>query len=138
MIKKIITVAFIASTLIIGACNKKETQTSTTTAPSNASVVRTGAFINYSHKASGTVKVTSEQGFRKLYLENFATDSGPDVHIYLSRDLTNTDFKDLGSLQAISGNQRYDIDNATDLIQYKYVLIWCKQQSVLFGSAELQ
>ncbi|MBC7411671.1 MAG: DM13 domain-containing protein [Bacteroidia bacterium] len=123
-------------TLLLTAC-KKETQT-TNAAAANATVVRTGIFVQNSHKASGTVKVTTEQGFRKLYFENFATDAGANVHIYLSKDATNSDFKDLGGLQAISGNQVYQIDNNTDLNLYKFVLIWNMPTSELYGYAELK
>jgi Electron transfer DM13 len=123
-------------TLLLTAC-KKETQT-TNTAAANATVVRSGTLIQGSHKASGTVKITSEQGFRKLYFENFATDAGANVHIYLSKDATNSDFKDLGGLQAISGNQVYQVDNNTDLNLYKFVLIWNVPTSELYGYAELK
>lgn len=133
--KTIITL--LCAMLLFSSCTKKQTQ-DTNTASSAATVVRSGSFVAYLHKASGTAKVTSEQGFRKLYFENFATDSGTDMRVYLSKDLTNSDYKDLGILQAISGNQVYQIDNNTDLNMYKYVLIWCNGQSTLYGSAELK
>ncbi len=132
---KLIT-SLLCATLLINSCAKKQTP-DTNTASRAATVVRSGSFIAYLHKASGTAKITSEQGFRKLYFENFATDSGADMRVYLSKDLTNSDYKDLGALQAISGNQVYQIDNTTDLNLYKYVLIWCNGQSTLYGSAEL-
>jgi hypothetical protein len=57
--------------------------------------------------------------------------------VYLSTDRQASDFLDLGRLKANNGNQNYDIPEGTDLSKYDTVLVWCKQFSVLFGSAEL-
>jgi hypothetical protein len=57
--------------------------------------------------------------------------------VYLSVDKEASDFVDLGRLKGNIGNQNYDIPAGTDLSKYDTVLIWCKQFSVLFGSAEL-
>lgn len=72
-----------------------------------------------------------------LRLEDFHSTNGPDLHVYLATDKHATEFVDLGKLKANNGNQNYDIPQGTDLSKYDTVLIWCKQFSVLFGSAEL-
>jgi hypothetical protein len=90
------------------------------------------------HHAQGAVKVIYLEGESDvLRLENLRVTNGPDLYIYLSTDKQASDFVDLGRLKANSGNQNYDIPDGIDLSKYNTVLIWCKQFSVLFGSAEL-
>lgn len=103
--------------------------------------IRTGSFIGAGdgfHNAEGLAKIIplgNESTF--LRLENFKSTNGPNVHVYLSTDKTPSNFVDLGRLKANNGNQNYYIANGTDLAKYNTVLIWCKDFSVLFGSAEL-
>ncbi|NOJ28474.1 MAG: hypothetical protein DA330_10745, partial [Nitrososphaera sp.] len=40
-------------------------------------------------------------------------------------------------LKANIGNQNYEIPDGVDLEKYNTALVWCKQFSVLFGSADL-
>jgi hypothetical protein len=90
------------------------------------------------HKAEGLAKIlTLSNGSQILRLEDFRSTNGPDVHLYLSTDKQASAFIDLGRLKANIGNQNYQIPLDTDFNKYKYVLIWCKPFSVLFGSAQL-
>jgi hypothetical protein len=90
------------------------------------------------HNAEGNVKVVSlTDGSKILRLENFKSTNGPNVHVYLSTDKHATDYVDLGKLKANNGNQNYDIPSGTDITKHNMVLIWCKDFSVLFGSAVL-
>ncbi len=89
------------------------------------------------HDASGIAKVIPVDGSSVLRLEDFRTTNGPDLYVYLSTNKQASDFVDLGRLKGNIGNQNYDIPEGTDLSKYDTVLIWCKQFSVLFGSAEL-
>ena len=90
------------------------------------------------HNAQGSAGVIYlEGGSDVLRLENLRVTNGPDLYVYLATDKGASDFVDLGRLKANSGNQNYDIPEGTDLSKYNTVLIWCKQFSVLFGSAEL-
>jgi Electron transfer DM13 len=103
--------------------------------------IRTGSFIGAGdgfHNAEGLAKIIplgNESTI--LRLENFKSTNGPNVHVYLSTDKTASNFIDLGRLKANNGNQNYYIANGTDFAKYHTVLIWCKDFSVLFGSAEL-
>lgn len=103
--------------------------------------IRTGSFIGAGdgfHNAEGLAKIIplgNESTI--LRLENFKSTNGPNVHVYLSTDKTASNFVDLGRLKANNGNQNYYIANGTDFAKYNTVLIWCKDFSVLFGSAEL-
>jgi hypothetical protein len=78
-----------------------------------------------------------QDGDRILRLENFRSTNGPNVHVYMSTNKDATDFADLGRLKANNGNQNYNIPIGINVAKYKYVLIWCKDFSVLFGSAQL-
>jgi Electron transfer DM13 len=90
------------------------------------------------HNAEGIVKVVYlEGGSDVLRLEDLKVTNGPDLYVYLAADKQASDFIDLGRLKANNGNQNYDIPEGTDLSKYDTVLVWCKQFSVLFGSAEL-
>jgi hypothetical protein len=90
------------------------------------------------HDAKGKAKVISlEDRSNVLRLENFQSTNGPDLYVYLATDEKATDYVSLGRLKANNGNQNYNIPDGTDLSRYDSVLIWCKQFSVLFGSAEL-
>jgi Electron transfer DM13 len=90
------------------------------------------------HNAEGMAKViTLQDGNRVLRLENLKATNGPDLYVYLATDKGASDFVDLGRLKGNIGNQNYNIPQGTDLTKYNIALIWCKQFSVLFGSAKL-
>ena len=114
-------------------------QTNTT---ANVSTITTNSFVGAGdgfHNAQGLAKVIplkNEQSI--LRLENFKSTNGPNVHLYLATDRTASDFIDLGRLKANNGNQNYNIPAGTDLAKYNMALIWCKDFSVLFGSAQLK
>jgi hypothetical protein len=101
----------------------------------------TGTFMGAGdgiHNAEGVAKVISLQdGNKVLRLENLKATNGPDLYVYLATDKTASDFVDAGKLKGNIGNQNYNIPQGTDLSKYNTVLIWCKQFSVLFGSAKL-
>ncbi len=104
-----------------------------------------GEFMSRSHPTSGRVTVLndgSEQRF--LRFEDFRTDNGPDLNVWLSsapadapvRDFLN-DWIDLGDLKGNVGAQNYEIPPSVDLDRYSTVLVWCVRFSVVFGSAPL-
>jgi len=106
-------------------------------------VTRTGSFIGAGdgfHNAEGLAKVilVDDSGHTILRLENFKSTNGPNVHLYLATDKAASNFIDLGRLKANNGNQNYNIPVGTDLAKYNLALIWCKDFSVLFGSAQLK
>ena len=123
------------------ACSKKGTTTAPVNdplPPASSSILSQGTFMNGVHETSGTVKVVLDGSTKKLVIENFQTESGPDLKIYLSTDINATSFVNLGDLKSTNGNLVYGIANSTDLDTYKYALIWCEQFAVRFGSAELK
>jgi hypothetical protein len=100
-----------------------------------------GSFVGIGdgiHDAQGDVLIIeSDDGSRFLRFENFKASNGPDLFVYLATDESANDFVSLGELKGNIGNQNYMIPPGADLSNYDNVLIWCKQFSVLFGSAKL-
>jgi len=81
--------------------------------------------------------IEAEDGSKFLRFENFKASNGPDLYVYLATDETASDYVSLGKLKGNIGNQNYLIPSGADLSNQDTVLIWCKQFSVLFGSAKL-
>jgi Electron transfer DM13 len=99
-----------------------------------------GTFSNGVHAVSGTVKVVADKAdAKKKYLsfENFKTDAGPDLYVYLAEDKTAKGFTSVMKLDK-TGTFVFDVPTNADLSKQKYVLIWCQQFTVLFGSAKLE
>ena len=129
--------------IIAISCNKEATTNSTTlnemVDASATLVVNTvpGIFVTYGENVSGVAKLFVKDAKYTLALENFTTNNGPDLHVYLSKEIQPINFIDLGKLKSTMGNQVYLISGTPDFKQYKYALIHCQQYNHLFGSAEL-
>ena len=89
------------------------------------------------HPASGTVRIVESTGKRYLRYENFKTINGPDIYVYLSKDIDAKEFVSLGKVRATEGNINYEIPAKIDPHEYPYVLTWCKTFGVLFNSAKV-
>lgn len=113
----------------------------TTSAIEEPQLLASGNFVGVNdgiHNAEGQAKVLKlADGKQLLRLEDFKATNGPDLYVYLATDGTAQDYVILGELKANIGNQNYEIPEGTDLAKYDTALIWCKQFSVLFGSAEI-
>ena len=120
---------------------QQQTNTTTTNAGS-VPTISTGYFIGAGdgfHNVEGLAKIIPLEGGRTiLRLEYFKSTNGPNVHIYLATDKVASNFIDLGRLRGNNGNQNYIIPVGTDFTKYDMALIWCKDFSVLFGSAQLK
>ena len=114
-------------------------------APQIATLVE-GTFISrgrYSGEGNASVlNDGSEQRF--LRFENFSTDNGPDLRVYLSNSDANADggtfdddFIDLGVLTGNIGDQNYEIPLDVDLSIYDTVVVWCVRFSTPFTAADL-
>lgn len=75
----------------------------------------------------------TEQRF--LRFENFVSDNGPDLKVYLRA--ANGDFVSLGDLTGNIGDQNYEIPVDVDLSVFTNVEIWCERFSAGFGVATL-
>ena len=101
-------------------------------------VLLTANFTNGAHPTSGKVQLIKDQNNNKsLVFENFKTDSGPDLRIYLAKDKNASQFVEIAST-VNTGNFKIELPANADTDNQKFVLIWCKQFSVLFGHAELK
>lgn len=108
-------------------------------------VEASGSFINRSHPTQGQVEVLGDgSGQRFLRFEDFRTDNGPDLNVYLSTAPADApagqftdDYVDLGDLKGNVGDQNYEIPRGLDLDRYSTVVIWCVRFSVAFGAATL-
>lgn len=90
------------------------------------------------HTTTGIARLIKDKdGKRFLLLENFHTDRGPDLRIFLSTSQRNDNFIELTNKLSV-GNVRLEVPAETNTEEQKFVLVWCKAFSVLFGSAELK
>lgn len=137
--KRILMIVFSAS-LVLTACNKEnEVSTSpTVTVETTDKVLFSGSFTNGAHPTSGDVKLI-EAADKKKYLifDNLKSDSGPDLRIYLSEDKSAKVYTEILN-KVVVGNSKLEVPASVNTDKQKTVLIWCKQFSVLFGSAELK
>lgn len=118
-------------------------------APETAEVttVLQGSFIDRIHPAVGTASVLSDGSDQRfLRFEDFETDNGPDLFVYLTTEDAAGDndqfgadgeFIDLGVLKGNVGDQNYEIPTDVDLDKYNTVVIWCRRFGVAFGAADL-
>ncbi len=101
-------------------------------------LLTSGTFVSNVHGTSGMAKVYDNAGKKTLVFENFKTDNGPDLRVYLAKDQSASSFREVGRLKAVSGNFSYGIASTIDTGQYPFVLVWCEDFAVLFGNAELK
>ncbi len=127
--------------LVLTACSKKEnTPASDPGQMPDASAVlkKKGSFVNGPYGAvSGNASLFQKDGKYQLALHDFMSTNGPDLKVYLSKEVMPVNFINVGSLQSVTGNQLYDVPTGTAAEDYAYALIYCKQYSHLFGKAEL-
>ncbi len=98
------------------------------------------------HKGKGLATVfETAAGARVLRFTGFETTNGPDLEVWLvkasglkvSADVTASQWLSLGPLKGNIGDQNYVIPADAKPDDYKSVVIWCKQFSVLFSAADL-
>ena len=89
------------------------------------------------HPASGTVRVIDANSKTYIRYENFKTINGPDLYVYIAKDLEAKEYANLGTLRATEGNVNYEIPADVNLQDYKYVMVWCKAFGVLFNYADI-
>lgn len=125
----------VSSTMTVGTTPP----TSTTTTPGQTLPGQTlqGMFVSNVHATSGTVSVVEKDGKRTLVFTNFRTDGGPDLRIYLAENTGLRNFIEVSKLDN-SGNFSVELPAVANPASQRYVLIWCKAFSVLFGNAELK
>lgn len=141
MSKTIVLLAMAA--LFITACNKQnaspESPVDEMPDTSTYALKYSGAFMQgHEGTVMGTANMYESVGKYQLELKDFSVTNGPDLHVYLSKEIMPVHFIDLGKLKSTMGNQLYEVPGMPDFTEYKYALIHCQQYNVLFGSSELK
>lgn len=115
--------------------------------PGQFSLASAGMFEAGEAPTSGAVRIVTEDGHRYLEIDSaFATtDQAPDLHVLLdTAEMPPASYSsfgsyiNLGSLQSVTGSQRYPIPDSIDLSQYHSVVIWCRMANATIGYATLR
>ncbi|NOT94198.1 DM13 domain-containing protein [Ferruginibacter sp.] len=134
-------ISFSATLFFFASCKKESSTPAVINDPLPVTIttLASGSFVTGAHASSGTAKIVKDAA-NKIYLvvENFKTDGGPDLRIWLSPNNNASPYQEVGLLKATSGKFSYELDATFNYITNNRVLIWCKQFSVLFGYAVLQ
>jgi hypothetical protein len=137
--------------LLFTACT---TSSPPITPPVTETVLQTGSFYPVVHAGYGTVKIVQKSdGKRVLRLENFTTDNGPVIYVWLSTaiepkssaavSINVGDYEQLGDAIPAGtsypiASQDFNIPDAVNLSSFKSVVIWCVKFKVNFAAAALQ
>jgi len=84
---------------------------------------------------------TTADGKIVLYFSELNATNGPDLYVYLSREVspkTSTQVMngiEVSKLKANTGSSTYDLPAGTDYTQFKSVVVFCKSFSAIFGYA---
>lgn len=135
----IISFSIFIAIFIAGCTKKSSTATIDEMVDTTTAVLKyQGTFQNGPYgTVAGRAMVYQTNGKWQLKLTDLASSNGPDLKVYLSKEIQPLNFIKLGDLKSTTGNQVYDITGNPDFMQYKYALIHCEQFNHLFGSAEL-
>jgi hypothetical protein len=105
-----------------------------------------GSFVPLGrYNGEGTAVVLNDGSAQRFVrFEDFSTDNGPDLRVYLSASDANADsatfdddFVDLGVLKGNIGDQNYEIPPDVDLSVHDTVVVWCVRFSTPFTAADL-
>lgn len=137
------------SSMVVNMPMKETTEPNETSAPTshvvsmtdlkNLTITLQGTFTSGVHSTSGKVFIYEDKNKNySLVFENFKTDAGPDLRIYLAEDKVLTNFTQITDKVNTNGSYILPIPATVDLKKQTTVVIWCKAFSVLFGSASLK
>lgn len=89
------------------------------------------------HEVAGTVSYIEDID-EHIYLrfENFEIINGPDVRVYLSKDIDKDEAVELGPLKGTHGDFNYLVPESINLNEYSKVLVWCESYHILFSFAD--
>lgn len=89
------------------------------------------------HPASGSIEIIESPEEKLVYYKDYDGTNGPDLRVYLAKDLDAEEYFDLGEAKGNQGNLIYGVPLNLDFSEYKYVLTWCEAFGVLFDYAEI-
>ncbi|MEO1126693.1 MAG: DM13 domain-containing protein [Cyanobacteria bacterium J06635_15] len=138
-----------AAVALIGVTQISTAQSSelpTLSQPVQLLALKSGTFIAAAAPTAGGVSIVEEDGHHFLEIDEAfsTTDQAPDLHVLLDPSSVPpetyesfTGYINLGSLQTVSGTQRYPIPDDIDLAAYQSVVIWCRMANATMGYAPL-
>jgi hypothetical protein len=135
---------FAAVTLIGLGCTIQNTTPATPPSASNtfdstkAQLLKKGTFVGLDGPTSGRASLYDQSGTKYVVLYPFESHSGPDLYVYLAKDIDAADYIRISKLQAISGFQVYKVPASFTPSDYNYIHIWCQMYSVDFARAEIK
>ena len=92
----------------------------------------------YHVEGTGSFKLSDRGALEVVFEENFKSDNGPGLVVYLSKENTvTTTSLELGVLENIAGAQTYSVPNNVQLSDFGWIIIHCKPFNVVFGYAEI-
>lgn len=125
--------------LLLSSCRKASTDTLNEMVADSSMAKYAAIFSGADNQqVSGEAKIYLVNGKYQLKLENFRTDNGPDLKVYLSKKDRPNEFISLGAIKSTNGNQVYDVSGTPDFSVHRFVLIHCERFNHLFGRAELR
>lgn len=135
-------IAIVLTVCMLFSCQKEnidaDSSNMATLSTADQTLLLEGTFMNGGHTTSGIAKIYEDKNKKRtLVFENFKTDAGPDLRIYLAEDKSASNFIQISN-KVQNGNIQLSIPDSADLSKQMHILIWCKQFSVLFGSAQLK
>lgn len=140
--KKLIHFLWVILWVVLSSCTKNATssdQLNEQVGSSATPVTPAMAFTSAnSYTVTGNVRVYQKDGKLVLALENFNSSNGPDLRVYLSKEMQPVNFIELGRLKSVQGNQLYDIPGTPDFGNYKFAVIHCQQFNRVFGYATIK
>jgi hypothetical protein len=112
----------------------------TVTLPQDATLILQGNFTSSnSYTTTGSAKVYEDKSKKRtLVFENFKTNNGPDLKIYIAEDNAVTNFVQITDKVNTNGSYSLPIPDNVDFKKQNTVVIWCKSFSRSFGSAILK
>jgi hypothetical protein len=137
-VMKLLSFILVSSVLVFTACKKNGSEAVLQEPLPTGTKLSMGSFTSNAHTTTGMVKVIDSAGQKYLVFQNFSTDNGPALRVWLSKNTGVADYINLGNLKAASGNFYYPLASNHNTGVYTHVLIWCETFSVLFGHAVLQ
>jgi len=135
---------FVAVGLIALGCTVENTTPATHPSTANtfdstkAQLLKKGIFVGLDGPTSGKASLYDQSGTKYVVLYPFQSHSGPDLYVYLAKDVDAADYIKISKLQAVSGFQVYKVPVSFTASDYNYVHIWCQMYSVDFARAEIK
>ncbi len=95
-------------------------------------------FVGLDGPTTGTASIYDQGGVKYVVLDPLNANNGPDLKVYLAKDINAKDYIRLGSLKSTTGKQSYAVPGTPTISDYNYVHIWCEAFSVDFARAEVK